>query len=494
MYNAVSGETVTYSYDSLNRLLTANGSGWGDQYGFDPFGNLLSKTVTAGSAPSMSISVNAANNQIQGIGLTYDANGNTTTNFNGGVANTVTYDAENCVSTYQPYIGLTTTYAYDTQNHRIWSWPGTTDTWGNVSGYTVNIYTPSGLKLATYTVGPSVNDYNGQATPFMASGIITSDQYFGSRRLALMDQLGSVGTYFPWGENKGSTNPQDTWSFATYWQDSVSGLDYANNRYYSNAYGRFMTPDPFTNGGRLSEPQSWNRYAYAGADPVNHLDPSGLDFIWAPIPDDGGGADGGNCDPSQGPGPCGGNACVEPYGFTPMPGPGCSVTGGDYGPPVAQPTPSPVPSCPPNYLHWIALHGADVLAAGLPEANTLALSAIESGWGTGRFAAQGNDFFNLETCWAPGTSLPALNYAYQAGWLQAQSPSDSCGSGLHYAQVATYASSLNSFKSVAATFANLNENDPTKFGQNAVADGINAGKGPDFLKIEQIFANCLTGQ
>ncbi len=54
MYNAVSGETVTYTYDSLNRLLTANGSGWGQQYGFDAFGNLLSKTVTSGSGPSLS--------------------------------------------------------------------------------------------------------------------------------------------------------------------------------------------------------------------------------------------------------------------------------------------------------------------------------------------------------------------------------------------------------------------------------------------------------
>ncbi len=182
MYNAVSGETVTYTYDSLNRLLTANGSGWGDQYGFDPFGNLLSKTVTAGSAPSMSISVNTANNQIQGVyGVNYDANGNTTANYNGGLSNTVTYDAENRVSTYQPYIGSATTYAYDTQNRRIWSWPGTTDTWGNVTGYAVNIYTPSGQKLAAYTVGPAVNDYNGQATPFIASGVATSDQYFGGR-------------------------------------------------------------------------------------------------------------------------------------------------------------------------------------------------------------------------------------------------------------------------------------------------------------------------
>src|ERR1700733_8063 len=52
MYNAVSGETVTYAYDSLNRLLTAGGSGWGEKYGFDPFGNLTSKTVTAGTGPS----------------------------------------------------------------------------------------------------------------------------------------------------------------------------------------------------------------------------------------------------------------------------------------------------------------------------------------------------------------------------------------------------------------------------------------------------------
>ena len=59
-----------------------------------------------------------------------------------------------------------------------------------------------------------------------------------------MDQLASSGSYYPWGEAKGTTNPQDTWSYAMYWRDSVTGLDYANNRYYNNAYGRFMTPDP----------------------------------------------------------------------------------------------------------------------------------------------------------------------------------------------------------------------------------------------------------
>ena len=122
------------------------------------------------------------------------------------------------MNTDQPSSGLTSTYAYDPQNHRIWSWPGTTDSWGNVSSYTVNIYTPSGQKLAAYTLVPAF-----YTSPFLAVALSSSDQYFGSRRLAPMDQLGSAGTYFPWGENRGSTNPQDNWSFATCQCGQLSG-------------------------------------------------------------------------------------------------------------------------------------------------------------------------------------------------------------------------------------------------------------------------------
>jgi len=37
-------------YDSLNRLATATGSG-GESYGFDGYGKLLSKAITAATAP-----------------------------------------------------------------------------------------------------------------------------------------------------------------------------------------------------------------------------------------------------------------------------------------------------------------------------------------------------------------------------------------------------------------------------------------------------------
>jgi hypothetical protein len=47
------------------------------------------------------------------------------------------------------------------------------------------------------------------------------------------------------------------------------------NRYYSNAYGRFMTPDPYMASGGITNPQSWNRYTYTLGDPINFNDPAG---------------------------------------------------------------------------------------------------------------------------------------------------------------------------------------------------------------------------
>lgn len=65
-----------------------------------------------------------------------------------------------------------------------------------------------------------------------------------------------------------------------------AAIDTGVNRYYSNAYGRFMTPDPYAASGGPSDPQSWNRYAYTRGDPANRYDPHGTD--------DSGGGDGGD--------------------------------------------------------------------------------------------------------------------------------------------------------------------------------------------------------
>jgi len=353
MYNAVSGETVTYTYDSLNRLLTANGSGWNETYGYDGFGSLVSKS---GSPANQVFSVDPTTNRLGGT----DANGNAGSITNGSTTVSLYYDAENRMNLASTNGGgQSRVYAYDAQNRRIYTSTGAADSNGDPTNYAVNVYSPGGQKLGAYNISVLLL---GQSpyTPTMQVALTSSDQYFGARRLAPMDQLGSAGnnnssagTYYPWGEPKGSTNPQDAWSYATYWTDSFSSLDYANNRYYSNAYGRFMTPDPYNGSSKPSKPQSWNRYAYVNGDPVNGNDPSGLGGlalyfqIYDGSPGDGGGGGGGGdgfdggfgfqdtsgyCDPSAGPGLCAPSPCVGADG-TPMPGPGCPATGGTAPPP-----------------------------------------------------------------------------------------------------------------------------------------------------------------
>src|SRR5260370_21656539 len=58
-------------------------------------------------------------------------------------------------------------------------------------------------------------------------------------------------------------------------RDSESGNDYAMMRSSVNRLGRFSSPDLLA--GSTSDPQSLNHYTYGLNDPVNLIDPFGLD-------------------------------------------------------------------------------------------------------------------------------------------------------------------------------------------------------------------------
>ena len=143
MTDNISGETVTYQYDSLNRLISAAGSGWGENYGYDAFGNLLSKTPTAGSPPTLSIAVNTANNQV--VGYPYDANGNLQAAPSLGTSASLTYDSENRIVA-APGVQ----YGYDSQNKRVWV--ATLNSQGQLTGQTAYFYGVDGSMLAAYTL------------------------------------------------------------------------------------------------------------------------------------------------------------------------------------------------------------------------------------------------------------------------------------------------------------------------------------------------------
>jgi RHS repeat-associated protein len=64
--------------------------------------------------------------------------------------------------------------------------------------------------------------------------------------------------------------------FTTYERDTNGGDD-AQARRYEGKHQRFAQPDPYDGSYDLSDPQSLNRYSYVENDPVNFIDPSGLD-------------------------------------------------------------------------------------------------------------------------------------------------------------------------------------------------------------------------
>jgi RHS repeat-associated protein len=273
----------------------------------------------------------------------------------------------------------------------------------------------------------------------------------------------------------------------------VVGLDYAQNRYYSSILGRFLSADP-SKSNALADPGQWNKYAYVGGDPVNFNDPTGMLCFYADQTDDSGNLIGVPCEGGGGVGgDLGSGVCSDPSGDQ-------FASGG--GAPYCPPPPPPPqqqqpPPCPLLYQQWINAYGADANATGLSEPDVLALSAIESGWGGGRFAMQGNDFFNLETLsasgWKPGMPLPGPKYAYQISWLPAKEPFARGPNKGRYSLVATYSSASDSFKSFAAALGKYFQGvtDPATFGSIAVANGEYGGRGAGFVNTADTFMDCL---
>ena len=267
--DSLTGEQVTYAYDSLNRLISAQaGTSWGQGFVYDPFGNLTDKNVLAGLAPPLHVVINAANNHAGGE----DLNGN---------AGGMTWDTENRLTSV-PAIAPTIivryslSYAYDGQNKRMWANTPTVD---QISGDTsdsehYSFYGADGKLMAQFTPVYSPRAIGAQASLTWQYG--PTRLYFGSRLLGNEDRLGSRGKYFPYGEDRTSpaSPPNDNVKFATYTRDSATGLDYADQRYYASTFGRFITIDPTPPS--KSDPETWNRYSYATGDPANGNDPSGL--------------------------------------------------------------------------------------------------------------------------------------------------------------------------------------------------------------------------
>jgi RHS repeat-associated protein len=283
MKDWVSGEEVSYSYDTLNRLIQAvtTGPQYGLNFSYDGFGNLTQEQVFKGTGYNMNLAYNGTTNRIVTAGYLYDYNGNLTEM----PYLAMSYDVQNRLIQTDQTTNGTMQYGYNPGGQRVWKRnPNSENFWS------IDYYGADGKLMSNCWAQFQDWDPNLQQRNVFSGACETERLYFGGKHVrtqaaprqtdyagvvidwavpVTVDRLGSAGTYYPYGEARSSPS-----EFATYQRDNT-GLDYAQNRYYSSQIARFTTADPYKASGGPADPQSWNRYAYVGGDPVNFADPTG---------------------------------------------------------------------------------------------------------------------------------------------------------------------------------------------------------------------------
>jgi len=265
------------------------GTQWGQSFGYDGFGNLTSEVATQGTAFTSYQNYDATTNRIVGGGTSYDANGNLTAM----PTLTLSYDEENRLVQSVQSLNGSEQYVYNPSGQLVYR--------QNNTATEVYMYGVKGERIRFDLVLPSWYDGNlllftyVDQELYFAGKLLEPDDRLGTN-LAASSPYGQSASTFPYGELRQAPAAGDR--YATYLLDTTSNLNYARNRWYSSQVARFTTADPYMKSARARSPQSWNRYAYVGGDPINRNDPSGRLYTLCDPDDpflclDGGSDDGG---------------------------------------------------------------------------------------------------------------------------------------------------------------------------------------------------------
>jgi RHS repeat-associated protein len=294
--NNITAVTTSYCYDHANRLTnvtTPGGDTWA--YTYDDNGNRTQ--TTKNGTPVQAQTPNAAD-QLTDTGFSYDAAGNATA------------DSANITSATYNGAGQMTgrtfgtdaysyTYAGTTQNELVSQSLKT----GGSRSYSYGRADQNGLpEMETVTVPAGTS----RITHDPAGSPLAIKTYSGSVHYYLLDGLGSViaqveagGTitarysYDPWGEVTSATSPISSaivtinpYRYAGGIYDPGSKLTHFGQRWYDPTTGRFTQQDSLET---LADPSRANRYEYAGSNPINFVDPTGM--YCTGVPDGFGSAD-----------------------------------------------------------------------------------------------------------------------------------------------------------------------------------------------------------
>src|SRR5712691_11632066 len=278
---SIDTQTCYYTHDDLGRIASVNCANgptnvWQQNFSYDPFGN-ITKTGSLNFQPSYS--TNPPTNRITSAGYTYDNNGNLTADATGN--HQYSWDAEG-----RPTCIDNVVQSYDAMGRLVeqarggtCASPGTT--------YQQIVFGPGGGKLALMTVQTLTKAFvplpGGETAVYTSTGLTyyRHSDWLGSSRLATTPARAPyyTGAYAPFGENYKENGTTDR-SFTDENQDTVGGAaplyDFMFREHTPNQ-GRWISPDPAGLAAvSLTDPQSWNRYAYLSNTPLTNVDPLGL--------------------------------------------------------------------------------------------------------------------------------------------------------------------------------------------------------------------------
>jgi RHS repeat-associated protein len=291
------GTLNTYAYDALYRLtgekVTVNNLlQYEKVFGYDPVGNRLSQTTTGSGAPgtptapgTISYGYDERDRLLSENATTYgyDDNGSLLTK---SAEATYVWDFENRLIKVTKTNGTVVAHAYDADGNRVQTKfspttgpPSTTNFLVDTSGQLSHVVAETdaaGVLNAHYIRGDDLLAVMRPSGPGAWSTRFYHADGLGSVR-RLTDETGNITdgyAYTAFGESLGhtGTDPQP-YAFTGEPYDPNVGFQYHRARWMDPRTGRLLGMDPFR--GQIFKPLTLHRYLYAGAAPVNNVDPSG---------------------------------------------------------------------------------------------------------------------------------------------------------------------------------------------------------------------------
>jgi RHS repeat-associated protein len=269
--NSADTQTCNYTHEDLGRIdsVDCGAAKWQQNFTYDVFGNITKTVPGRGTGIGFQPDYSASSNWITslpGIIPTTDADGRMT--YDG--THNYAWDVEGKMVTVDA-----TTLTYDALGRLVEK---------NV-GSTINefVFGPLGDKFAQMsgaTLQKAFVPLPTKAAVYAGSGLAyyRHEDHLGSSRFATTPTrtMYSSTAYAPFGEPYSQAGTTDL-SFAGHDQDTASGIHDALFRKYVPVQGRWLSPDPAGMAAvDPTNPQSWNRYAYVGNNPLGWTDPLGL--------------------------------------------------------------------------------------------------------------------------------------------------------------------------------------------------------------------------